>query len=125
MPVQAIKLQVGPDNVERATLFVMHVKASAHDMRVGAMHHRSPIQTFRFDSKGALLVGNASAVESCRRGTSGAAMRACDGLMHACLLLGNTTSSFVHSLCQRQRTNVQPLPLCSQEVALFWLVLLQ
>lgn len=82
---QAIKLQIGPDQVERATLFIMHVQASAHDMRVGAMHHRSPIHTFMFDSNGALLVGNASAVESCRRGTSGASFCRHD----ACALIIN------------------------------------
>lgn len=66
-----IKLELGPGKIEQAVLHVVELAASAQDTRVAAMHQRSPIHTFMFDSKGALLVANASAVEACTRSAAG------------------------------------------------------
>ena len=69
--LQVIKLELAPGKVERATLHIIELAASAHETRVAAMQHLSPIHTFMFDSKGTLLVANASAVEACQRGLTG------------------------------------------------------
>ena len=66
-----IKLELAPGKVEQATLHIVELAGSAHDTRVAAMQHRSPIHTFMFDSTGTLLVANASAVEACQRGLKG------------------------------------------------------
>lgn len=71
-PTQVIKLEISPGRIEEGVLQIVELASSAHDTRVAAMHHRSPIHTFMFDSKGALLVANASAIEACQRGTTGA-----------------------------------------------------
>ena len=48
--------------------------SSRTDLRVAAMHDRSPIHTFLFDSDGMLLTANQTALLACERDTSGAPM---------------------------------------------------
>lgn len=42
--------------------------SSANNMRVCALHQRSPIHMFMFDSKGALLIANKAALEALQPG---------------------------------------------------------
>ena len=46
--------------------------SSRTDLRVAAMHDRSPIHTFLFNSDGMMLTANQTALLACERDTSGA-----------------------------------------------------
>lgn len=68
---QVIKLELSQGKAVEAVLCVMDVAANAHHTRAAAMSDRSPMHVFMFNSQGALLEANASALESCQRHTTG------------------------------------------------------
>ena len=56
--------------VENALLHVLEAQQSSHaELRVSAMHDRSPIHTFLFDSQGWLLTANKAALQCCQAGS--------------------------------------------------------
>ncbi len=65
-------METSPGHVESALLHVIESELSSHtDLRVAAMHDRSPIHTFLFDSQGELLTANTCALTACQRDTRG------------------------------------------------------
>ena len=59
-----------PGRVENALLHVLEAEQSSHaELRVSAMHNRSPIHTFLFDSQGNLLTANKAALQFCQAGS--------------------------------------------------------
>ena len=56
-------------------MHIAEMDASTEDLRVIAMHLRSPIHTFMFNSKGELLGANSSALEACYMHTTGMLLR--------------------------------------------------
>lgn len=62
--VQAIKVRTSPNKVETALLHIAELDASVTDLRLGAIHRRNPLHTFMFNSQGALLNANVSALEA-------------------------------------------------------------
>ena len=59
-----------PGQVENALLHVLEADQSSHaELRVSAMHDRSPIHTFLFDSQGLLLTANKAALQFCQAGS--------------------------------------------------------
>lgn len=71
LPKQVIKLELSPGKVEEAILSVMDVDANLHHTRAAAMFERSPLHVFMFNSQGALLKANTSALDACQRHTPG------------------------------------------------------
>ena len=69
--MQPIRVQIGPGKVDTAVMHIAEMDASTEDLRVTAMHLRSPIHTLMFNSKGELLAANTSAVDACHLHTSG------------------------------------------------------
>ena len=47
------------------------ISSSQTDLRVAAMHDRSPIHTFLFDSEGTMLTANKMALLACQRDMTG------------------------------------------------------
>lgn len=59
-----------PGRVENALLHVYEAEQSSPtDLRVSAMHDRSPLHTFLFDSQGFLLTANKAALQFCQAGS--------------------------------------------------------
>lgn len=52
-------------------MYVAEMDATIEDLRVMAMHQRSPINSFMFSNKGVLLDANASALQACHAHTPG------------------------------------------------------
>lgn len=76
-----------PGRVENALLHVFEAEQSSHaELRVSAMHDRSPIHTFLFDSQGSLLTANKAALQFCQAG-SGQLIAACIWQLHAIKLV--------------------------------------
>ena len=62
-------METSPGHVENALLHVIEAEQSSHtELRVAAMHDRSPIHTFLFDSQGSLLTANKAALRFCQTG---------------------------------------------------------
>lgn len=74
---QPIQVETAPGKVEIALMYAAEMDATIEDLRVMAMHQRSPINSFMFSSKGVLLDANASALEACHAHTPGTACAAC------------------------------------------------
>lgn len=55
-------------------MHIVEMDASTEDLRVAAMHLRSPIHTLMFNGYGTLLGANASALQSCHVHTPGDAL---------------------------------------------------
>ena len=71
-------METSPGHVENALLHVIEAEQSSHtELRVAAMHDRSPIHTFLFDSQGSLLTANKAALQFCQTG-SGQPAAACN-----------------------------------------------
>ncbi len=90
VPLQPIRIQTASGKVETAVLHIFEMQTSAaipealvapataassapsstsgSDMRVCALHQRSPVQMFMFDSHGALLNANKAALEGLQTG---------------------------------------------------------
>ena len=88
--LQPIKIQTAAGSVETAVLHLFEMQpsvpaqapalapvpsaaaslssSSAADMRVCALHQRSPICMYMFDSRGALLIANKAALEGAQTG---------------------------------------------------------
>lgn len=86
--LQPIKIQTAAGSVETAVLHLFEMQpsvpvqtpapvpsavaspssTSAADMRVCALHQRSPIRMYMFDSRGALLIANKAALEGLQTG---------------------------------------------------------
>ena len=64
-------MQTAPGQVQHAVMHTAEMDASTEDLRVTAMHLRSPIHTLMFNSKGDLLGANTSALEACHIHTPG------------------------------------------------------
>ncbi|KAL3144948.1 hypothetical protein ABBQ32_003454 [Trebouxia sp. C0010 RCD-2024] len=65
-----IKVETMPGRVENALLHVYEAEQSSPtDLRVSAMHDRSPLHTFLFDSQGFLLTANKAALQFCQAGS--------------------------------------------------------
>ena len=69
--VQPIRVQTAPGKVQTAVMHIAEMDASTEDLRVTAMHLRSPIHTLMFNSRGELLAANSSALEACHMHTPG------------------------------------------------------
>ncbi|KAL3135611.1 3',5'-cyclic-nucleotide phosphodiesterase pde1 [Trebouxia sp. C0009 RCD-2024] len=69
-----IKVQVLPGEVQSAIMHIAELDASNEDLRVTAMHLRSPIHTLMFNSKGDLLAANSTALKACHAHAPGGAM---------------------------------------------------
>ena len=54
-----------------AIMHIAELDASTEDLRVTAMHLRSPIHTLMFNSKGELLAANSTALKACHAHTPG------------------------------------------------------
>lgn len=68
--MQPIKVETMPGHVENALLHVFDSEQTSHvELRVSAMHDRSPIHTFLFDSQGLLLTANKAALQFCQAGS--------------------------------------------------------
>ena len=63
--VQPIRVQTSPGQVQIAIMHIAELDASTEDLRVTAMHLRSPIHTLMFNSKGELLAANTMALRAC------------------------------------------------------------
>ena len=89
--LQPIKFQTASGRVETAVLHMFEIqtaaslpeasvasaasKTNSSEMRICALHQRSPVQTFMFDSHGVLLHANKAALASVQTGTaSGSAL---------------------------------------------------
>ncbi|KAL3135615.1 hypothetical protein ABBQ38_006096 [Trebouxia sp. C0009 RCD-2024] len=60
--------------VQTAVMHIAELDASTEDLRVTAMHLRSPIHTLLFNSKGELLAANTTALKACHAHTPGGAV---------------------------------------------------
>lgn len=70
-----------PGRVENALLHVLDTEQTSHaELRVSAMHDRSPIHTFLFDSQGLLLTANKAALQFCQAGSG--QLKALPSLVH-------------------------------------------
>ena len=69
--MQPIQVEMSPGHVEIALMYVAEMDATIEDLRVMAMHQRSPINSFMFSNKGVLLDANASALQACHAHTPG------------------------------------------------------
>lgn len=65
--LQAIHIRTSPGHVETAVMHIIDMDFAAADDRLLAMHHRSPIHTYMFDSKGVLLQANNAALSALRK----------------------------------------------------------
>ena len=65
--VQIIKIRTAPGHVEICTMQVVDLDSTGANDRLLAMHQRSPIHTFMFNSKGSLLQANTAALIAIRR----------------------------------------------------------
>ena len=66
-----LTVQTAPGQVQLAVMHTAEMDASTEDLRVTAMHLRSPIHTLMFNSKGDLLGANTSALDACHIHTPG------------------------------------------------------
>lgn len=69
--MQPIRVQTGAGLAGTAIMHVAETDASIEDLRVTAMHLRSPIHTLMFNGSGTLLGANTSAMEACHIHTPG------------------------------------------------------
>ena len=69
--LQPIQVEISPGHVEVALMYCAEMDATIEDLRVMAMHHRSPINSFMFSNKGVLLDANTSALKACHAHTPG------------------------------------------------------
>ncbi|KAL3158778.1 hypothetical protein ABBQ32_011505 [Trebouxia sp. C0010 RCD-2024] len=60
--------------VQTAIMHIAELDASTEDMRITAMHLRSPIHTLLFNSKGELLAASTTALKACHAHTPGGAV---------------------------------------------------
>ena len=68
---QAILVQTELGEVQSAVMHIAEMDASTEDLRVTAMHLRSPIHSLMFNSRGELLGANSSALKACHMHTPG------------------------------------------------------
>ncbi|KAL3135613.1 3',5'-cyclic-nucleotide phosphodiesterase pde1 [Trebouxia sp. C0009 RCD-2024] len=75
MESKAIRVQTSSSGeVQPAIMHIVELDASTEDLRVTAMHLRSPIHTLLFNSKGELLAANTTALKACHAHTPGGAV---------------------------------------------------
>lgn len=95
-------------------MYVAEMDATIEDLRVMAMHHRSPINSFMFSNKGVLLDANTSALEACHAHTPGINCHQ-NYVYEALLIQGIRTFASHVQLPSLQSTNsvCGPHPVCS------------
>ena len=63
--MQPIRVERAPGTVELAVMHTVDMDASTEDLRLTAMHLRSPIHTLMFNSSGIFHGGNDAAINAC------------------------------------------------------------
>lgn len=100
---QVIKVQTSPTQVEAAVLHVADMDTNMTDMRVAAMHRRSPLHTFMFDRNGALLNANESALGAFQHYQAGeheheACMQLRNQVIYSCKVMHSGHYDIVHTV---------------------------